>query len=58
MRDVVRGWGAKEDAKVSNGSSRGEFGFRMRGTLDGVEKQIPIPYRVNLPVYRSVNHKT
>ena len=43
MPHVVRGWGAQEEAEVSNGSSRGGFGFRMRGTLDGVEKQIPIP---------------
>jgi hypothetical protein len=35
--------GAEEDAEVSNGSSRGGFGFGLRGTLDGVEKQIPIP---------------
>ncbi len=26
-----------------DGSLRGEFGFRMRGTLGGVEKHIPIP---------------
>ena len=33
----------EEDAEVSNGCSRGEFGFGMPGTLDGVRKQIPIP---------------
>jgi len=43
MPDAVRGGGAKEDAEVSNGFSRGGSGVRMRGTLDGVEKQIPIP---------------
>ncbi len=29
--------------EVSNGYSRGGFGFGMRGTLDRVGKQIPIP---------------
>ena len=43
MPDVVRGGGAKEDAEVLNGCSRKGFGFSMRGTLDGVKKQIPIP---------------
>ena len=43
MPDVVRGWGAEEEAEVSNGGSRGGFVFGMRGTLDGVEKEIPIP---------------
>lgn len=43
MPDAVRGGGAKEDKEVSNGRSRRGFGFSMRGTLDGVEKQIPIP---------------
>jgi len=33
----------EEDAEVSNGSSRGGFGFGLRGTLDGVEKKIAIP---------------
>ncbi len=39
---MVRGWGAEEDAEVSNGVSRGGFGFGMRDTLGGVRKQIPI----------------
>ena len=40
---MVRGWGAEEDAGVSNGSSLGRFGVRTRGTIDAVGKQIPIP---------------
>jgi hypothetical protein len=43
MPDVIRGWGAEEEAEVSNGGSRGGFGFGMRGTLDAAEKEIPIP---------------
>ncbi len=43
MWEVVRGGRAEEDAEVSNGYSRGGFGFGMRGTLDRVGKQIPIP---------------
>ena len=35
--------GAEENAEVSNSRSRKGFGFSMRGTLDGVKKQIPIP---------------
>jgi hypothetical protein len=40
---VVRGWGAEEDAEVSNGVSNGGFEPTTRDTLDGVEIEIPIP---------------
>jgi len=43
MSEVVREWGAGEDAEVSNDGFKRGFGLRMRGTLDGVKKEIPIP---------------
>jgi len=43
MPDVVRGWGAEEEAEVSNGVSNGGFEPRTRDTLGGVRKEIPIP---------------
>ena len=46
MPAVVRGWGAEEEAEFSKGFSGGS-GVRMRGTLDGVEKEIPIPCAVD-----------
>ncbi len=43
MPDVVRLWAAVEEAEVSDGRSHRGFGFSMRGTLDDVKKEIPIP---------------
>jgi hypothetical protein len=51
MWEVVRGGRAEEDAEVSNGRSRGGFGFGMRGRLGGVKKQIPIPKELRSLVY-------
>ena len=44
---MVRGWGAEEDAEVSNGVSKGGFEPTTRDTLDGVEIEIHIPRREN-----------
>ena len=44
---MVRGWGAEDDAEVSNGRSLGGFGFGMRGMLDAAGEEIPIPKPFN-----------
>jgi tetratricopeptide (TPR) repeat protein len=43
MPDVVQGRETEVDSHVSNSGSRGGFGFRTRGALEGAEKEFPIP---------------